>query len=70
MLDTLPKIAGIAVDSTFKENQTFEDWGRETFKNIKPLLVNAEALESELNIQLIINSKINKRIQAQITSTS
>ncbi len=70
LFDVLPKIAGIAVDSAFKENKSFEDWGRDALKNIKPLLVNAEALESESNIKLIINSEINKRVQAQIASTS
>jgi len=70
MLDILPKIAGIAVDSAFKENRSFKDWGEEALKNIKPLLVNAEALESESNLRLIIESEINKRIQVQINSQS
>lgn len=66
----MPKIAEIAVDAGFKENQSFEDWGKEALKNIKPLLVNAEALESESNIMIIIKSEINKRLQAQIYSKS
>ena len=59
----MPKIAGIAVDSAFKQNQNVEEWGKEALKNIKSLLVNAEVLEKESNIMLIIQSELNKRLQ-------
>lgn len=68
MLDLLPKVASIAVDSTFKENRSVEDWAKDALVNIKPLLVNSEALEKETNLMIIIESEINKRLQAQINS--
>ncbi len=68
MLDVLPKVASIAVDSAFKENGSVEDWAKEALNNIKPLLVNSEALEKESNLMIIIESEINKRLQAQINS--
>jgi len=66
MLDVLPQIASIAVDAAFKENQSFEDWKKEALNNIKPLLINSEALEKESNIILIIAAEINKRLQVKL----
>lgn len=66
MLDVLPRIASIAVDAAFKENQSLEKWGNEALKNIRPLLVNTESLEKESNIMLIINAEINKRLQSKL----
>ena len=68
LLDLLPKVASIAVAAAFKENQSLEDWGKEAMKNIKPLLVNSEALEKESILMIIIKSEINDRLQAQINS--
>lgn len=68
MLDILPKVAGIAVSASFKENQSIDAWGKEALKNIKPLLVNSEALEKESNLMLIIRSEINNRLQTQINA--
>ena len=68
LLDLLPKVASIAVAAAFKENQSLEDWGTEAMKNIKPLLVNSEALEKESTLMIIIKSEINDRLQAQLNS--
>ncbi len=70
LLDVLPKVASIAVDSAFKENRSVKEWGEEALKNIKPLLVNAEALEKESNLMIIIQAEINKRLQAEINAKS
>ena len=66
MLDVLPRIASIAVDAAFKENQSLEKWGAEALNNMKPLLVNTESLEKESNIMLIITAEINKRLQSKL----
>ena len=57
----LPKVAPIAVDSAFKENRRVEDWAKEALNNIKPVLLNSEALEKESNLMIIIESETNKR---------
>lgn len=65
MLDVIPRLASIAVDSAFdKESTDVESWARRSMENLKPLLLSAEAADAEDNLLLIVKSEINKRIQS------
>jgi hypothetical protein len=64
MIEVIPKLASIAVDSAFDPNvKDIETWGKRSLENIKPLLLSTEAVDTEQNLMLIIKSEINKRIQ-------
>lgn len=67
MVDLLPKLVSIAVDSAFDENVTnHEQWVKSSLENLKPLLLSTEAIDTQENLMIIINSEINKRIQSRL----
>jgi hypothetical protein len=71
MIDVLPKIASIAVDSAFDPNvKDVGQWARKSLENMKPLLLSAEAIDTEQNLMIIIRSEINKRIQQGVFSSN
>jgi hypothetical protein len=64
MLDVLPKIASIAVESAFDENiKTPKEWVEESFAKMKPLLMSAGALDTETNLKILLMAEINKKIK-------
>lgn len=70
MIDVLPKLASIAVDSAFeKESQNIDSWVKRSLENIKPLLLSSEAIDNEENLTLIIRSEINKRLQNRLVKS-
>ena len=67
MVDLLPKLASIAVDSAFDEKVTNgEQWAKSSLENLKPLLLSTESIDTQENLMIIINSEINKRIQSRL----
>lgn len=67
MIEVLPRLASIAVDSAFeKESDDIESWSKRSLINIRPLLLSSEAIDSEENLMLIVRSEINKRLQERI----
>lgn len=67
MVDVLPKIASIAVDSAFDENvKDAKQWSNMALEKIKPLILSSEALDTEENIVLIIQSEVNRRLQQRM----
>lgn len=64
MLDVIPKLASMAVDSAFDpEVSNVETWGNKSLENLKPLLLSTEAIDTENNLMIVIRSEINKRLQ-------
>jgi hypothetical protein len=69
MIDVIPKLASIAVDSAFDPNvKDVETWGKKSLVNLKPLLLSTEAIDTEQNLMLIVKSEINKRIQQRLST--
>jgi hypothetical protein len=67
MLDVIPKIASVAVDSAFDPNVSdVEAWSKNALENLKPLLLSTEALDNENNLMIIIKAEINKRLQKRL----
>lgn len=65
MLDVIPKLASIAVDSAFDPKVSNVDaWAKTALQNLKPLLLSTEAIDTEENLMIIIRSEINKRAQS------
>lgn len=67
MLDVIPKLVSIAVDAAFESDvKDIKTWSKKSLENLKPLLLSAEAIDTEDNLMIIIRSEINKRIQQRI----
>jgi hypothetical protein len=67
MLDVIPNIASVAVDSAFDPNvSNVEAWSKNALENLKPLLLSTEALDNENNLMIIIKAEINKRLQKKL----
>jgi hypothetical protein len=67
MLDVIPKIASVAVDSAFDPKVSdVEAWSKNALENLKPLLLSTEALDNENNLMIIIKAEINKRLQKRL----
>lgn len=65
MIDVIPKLASIAVEAAFDDKvTTVEQWAEKSLENLKPLLLSAEALDTELNLMIVIKSEINKKLQS------
>lgn len=64
MMDVLPQLASTAVDSAFDPNSTdVAAWGARSLTNLRPLLLSAEAIDTEQNLMILIRAEINKRLQ-------
>lgn len=69
MLDVIPNIASVAVDSAFDPNVSdVEAWSKNALENLKPLLLSTEALDNENNLMIIIKAEINKRLQQRLVT--
>ena len=67
MLDVIPKIASMAVDSAFDPKvHDVEKWSMSALENLKPLLLSTEAIDNEKNLMIIIRAEINKRLQEKL----
>lgn len=65
MLDVLPNIASVAIDSAFDPKVTdAESWANNALGNMKALMFSAEALDNQENIMIILKAEANKRLQA------
>ena len=66
MIDVLPNLASIAIDSAFDPNVTdAESWAKNASNNMRSLMFSAEALDNEENIMLILKAEANKRLQSR-----
>ena len=64
MIDTIPKLVSVAVDSVFdKKVKDIDTWAENAFKNLKPLLLSSEALDTKDNLLIVVRSEINKRLE-------
>ena len=69
MIDVIPKLVSIAVDATFDESvKDLDTWANVSLEKLKPLLVSAEAIDTQENLMIVIESEINKRIQQRTTT--
>jgi hypothetical protein len=69
MLDVIPNIASVAVDSAFDPNVSdVETWSKNALENLKPLVLSTEALDKESNLMIIIKAEINKRLQQRLVA--
>ena len=69
MIDVIPKLVSIAVDATFDESvKDLDTWANVSLEKLKPLLVSAEAIDTQENLMIVIKSEINKRIQQRSTT--
>jgi len=64
MIDVLPKLASVAVDAAFDPNvKDANTWVTSALKEMKPLLLSTEAIDTEPNLMIILKSEVNKRLQ-------
>jgi hypothetical protein len=64
MLEVIPRLVSTAVDSAFDPNVSDpKAWGAKSLENLKPLLLSAEAIDTETNLMIMIRAEINKRVQ-------
>jgi hypothetical protein len=65
MIDVIPKLASIAVESSLDSDvNTIEQWTDKSLEKLRPLLLSAEAIDTEENLRTVLKSEINKRIQS------
>jgi len=64
MIDVLSKLASVAVDAAFDPNvKDAKTWATNALKEMKPLMLSTEALDTEDNIMIVLKSEANKRLQ-------
>lgn len=68
MINTIPKLASIAVDAAFDENvRDVDTWSEKALEKIKSLIFSTEAVDKEENLMLIIQAEVNKRLQQRLS---
>lgn len=67
MLDTIPKLASVAIDSAFdKKVKDIDIWAENAFKKLKPLLLSSDALDTKDNLMTVIKAGINQRLEKKM----